>query len=183
MMPKNYTNLNNRIRWLGWLLGNINKEERMTLETLKAKLDKKKAETKELEKQLKDAEAAELKTREQAAKLEALSPQISEAIEAILKRENVTLPEGKQIISVVGSTGLLTNIVNSKPVKIRAGNGGAKAITFEGQQISWAKLCELKNVTRTPSGSAHRDVYNRAKDLHDSIEHECSIDGKKYPVS
>jgi hypothetical protein len=155
----------------------------MTLETLKAKAEKKEAELKEIRKQVKEAELAEQKKQEQVAKLQALSPQVSEAIQTILDKAQITLPVGKQIITTVDETGLSTSIVNQKSVKTRAGNGGAKAITYEGQQISWAKLCELKNITRTPSGSAHRDVYNRAKDLHDTIPHLCSIDGNEYPVS
>jgi len=154
----------------------------MTLETLKAKAEKKEAEAKELKKQVKDAELAEQKAQEQAAKLEALSPQITEAIQTVLNQAKVTLPAGKQITITVGELGLSTSIVNGKSVKAGKGNGG-KAITFEGQQISWSKLCEIKNITRTPGGSAHRDVYNKAKDLHDSIHHECSIDHKVYPVS
>jgi hypothetical protein len=54
---------------------------------------------------------------------------------------------------------------------------------FEGKQISWSQLCELKNIARVEGGSAHRDVYNKAREVHDTIEHECIIDGKKYPVS
>jgi len=155
----------------------------MTVETLKAKLDKKKAETKELEKQLKETEAAEQRAEEQAAELQALSPQVSEAIQTILDEAKITLPAGKQIITTVDEMGLSTSIVNSKPVKTGKGNGGTKGITFEGQQISWAKLCELKNIARTPSGSAHRDVYNKDRTLHDTIPHRCSIDGKEYPAS
>lgn len=155
----------------------------MTLETLKAKAEKKRAEAKEIEKQVKQAEAAELKTQEEIAKLEALSPQVSKAVQAILDEAQITLPVGKQIIVTVDEMGLSTSILNQKAAKTRTGNGGAKAITFEGQQISWAKLCEIKNIARTPSGSAHRDVFNRAKDLHDTIPHTCSIDGKTYPVS
>jgi len=150
-------------------------------ESLKAKLDKKKAEAKELEKQIKESETAELKAVEQAVKLEALAPQVSEAVEALLKKEKIVFPEGKQIILVAGANGeLLTNILNGKPAKAKAGNGGAKAITYDGKQMSWAGLCELKGIARTPSGSAHRDCYNKAKELHDSISHECTIDGKTY---
>ncbi len=156
----------------------------MTTDQLKTKLQKKEEETKQLKDEIKQRESAEKKAQEQAAKLEALSPQVSEAVEALLRKENVTLPEGKQILLVVGANGeLLTNILNSKPVKTGKGNGGTKAITFEGEQISWARLCEIKNIARTPGGSAHRDVFNKAKELHDSIEHDCSIDGKTYPVS
>jgi len=165
---------------LGWL-SNIYKEEKMTLDTLKAKLDKKKAETKELEKQVKEAEIAEQKKQEQVAKLEVLSTDISEAIRQLLEHAEVTLPIGKQIITTVDGTGLSTSILNQKAAKTRAGNGGA--ITFEGDQMSWAGLCALKNITRTPSGSAHRDAYNKDRTLHDTIPHQCSIDGKEYPVS
>ena len=153
------------------------------LETLKAKLDKKKAETKELEKKVKEAEAAEMKTQEEIAKLVDLSSEVTDAVQAILDKAELTLPMGKQIIITADHMGLSTSILNQKAAKTRAGNGGSKAIIFEGQQISWAKLCEIKNITRTPSGSAHRDVFNKAKDLHDTIEHHCSIDGKDYPVS
>ncbi len=155
----------------------------MTLDTLKAKLDRKKAETKELEKKVKEAEVAEMKAQEEIAKLVDLSSEVSDAVQAILDKVELTLPMGKQIIITADHMGLSTSILNQKVTKTRAGNGGVKAITFEGQQISWAKLCEIKNIARTPSGSAHRDVYNKAKDLHDTIEHQCSIDGKEYSVS
>ena len=155
----------------------------MTLETLKAKLDRKKAETKELEKKVKEAEVAEMKTQEEIAKLVDLSSEVTDAIQAILDKAQITLPLGKQIIITADHMGLSTSILNQKSVKATTGNGGMKAIIFEGEQISWAKLCELKNIARTPSGSAHRDVYNKARDLHDTIEHQCSIDGKEYPIS
>ena len=155
----------------------------MTLDTLKAKLDRKKSEAKELEKQVKEAEVAEMKAQEEIAKLVDLSSEVTDAVQAILDKVELTLPMGKQIVITADHMGLSTSILNQKAVRTKTGNGGAKAITFEGQQISWAKLCEIKNIARTPSGSAHRDVYNKAKDLHDSIEHKCSIDGKDYPVS
>lgn len=155
----------------------------MTLETLKAKLGKKEDEAKELKKQIKETEVAEQKAEGQIVKLEALSTDISEVVQTVLDKAKITLPTGKQITITVGELGLSTSIVNQKPVKTRTGNGGAKSITFEGKQTSWAELCQIKNITRTPGGSAHRDVYNKAKDLHDTIQHECSIDGKTYPVS
>ena len=155
-----------------------------TIESLKVKLDKKKAEAKEIEKLVKEAEAAELEAQKLVAKLETLSASISEAIQNVLNQAEVKLPEGKQIITIVGSKGdLLTNIVNGKVSKTKAGNSGAKTITYEGEQISWSRLCELTGIVRTPSGSAHRDCFNKAKDLHNSIQHECSIDGKTYPVA
>ena len=155
----------------------------MTLETLKAKLDRKKSEAKELEKQVKEAEAAEMKTQEEIAKLVDLSSEVTDAVQAILDKAELTLPIGKQIIITADHMGLSTSILNQKAAKTRAGNGGAKNITFEGDQMSWAGLCALKNITRTPSGSAHRDAYNKDRTLHDTIPHQCSIDGKKYPVS
>ena len=154
----------------------------MTTEQLRTRLQKREEESKDLKKQIKEVEAAETNIAEQAAKLEAIAPQIAEAVKAILDKEGIVFPEGKQIILVAGANGeLLTNILNGKPVKTRAGNGGVKAITYDGQQTSWAKLCETKNITRTPSGSAHRDVHNKAKELHDTIQHHCSIDDKDYP--
>ena len=136
-----------------------------------------------MQKKLKEEELAQKKAEEFIRKLESVSPEIGKAVQTVLDEAEVKLPEGKQIVITAGQAGLLTSIVNGKSVKTRTGNGGAKAITFEGQEMSWAKLCEIKNITRTPGGSAHRDVYNRARELHDSIEHECSIDGKVYPVS
>ena len=154
------------------------------LETLKAKAEKKKAEAKDLEKQIKEAELAEKETEKLMSKLDTLSVDISKSVRQILDNVEITLPAGKQILTIADSNGeLSTSIVNSKTVKARSGNGGAKAITFEGEQISWAKLCEIKNVARTPSGSAHRDCYQKDRQLHDSIQHECSIDHKQYPVS
>ena len=153
------------------------------LETLKAKLDKKEAEAKEIKKQVREAELAEQKAQEQAAKLEALSPQISEAVQTVLNKVKLTLPAGKQIITTVGEMGLSTSIVNQKPVKTGRGGNRAKTITYKGEEISWARLCEIENIPRTPGGSAHRDVFNRAKELHDTVPHRCSIDGKTYPVS
>jgi hypothetical protein len=157
----------------------------VTTNKLQERIQKKEEEIKELRHQLKTTEAAQRRAEEEAAKLESLSPAITEAIEALLKKEKLTLPAGKQIITTVGETGLLTNIVNGKTIKASTGkgNGGAKAITYEGEQTSWAGLAELKGIARTPGGSAHRDVFNKSRELHDSIEHECSIDGKKYPVS
>ena len=78
--------------------------------------------------------------------------------------------------------GITASIVDVKLAK-KAGSGGTKAITYEGEQISWAKLCEIKAIARTPGGSAHRDVYNKARVLHDSITHDCAIDGGTYPAS
>ena len=155
----------------------------MTLDTLKAKLDRKKSETKELEKKVKEAEVAEMKAQEEISKLVDLSSEVTDAVQAILDKAQIILPIGKQIIITADHMGLSTSILNQKAAKTRAGNGGAKAITFEGEQISWAKLCEIKNIARTPSGSAHRDIFNKARDLHDTIEHQCSIDGKEYSVS
>ncbi len=154
----------------------------MTSDKLKEKVEKKQSELKELQNQLKQEELAQKKAEEFIRKLETVSPEIGKAVQAVLDEAELKLPAGKQIVIIAGQAGLLTNIVNGKFTKRGNGNGGAKAITSEGQQISWAKLCEIKNITRTPGGSAHRDVYNRARELHDSIEHECSLDGKVYPI-
>ncbi len=152
----------------------------MTLDTLKAKLDRKKSETKELEKQVKEAEVAEMKTQEEIAKLVDLSSEVTDAVQTILDKAKIILPLGKQIIITADHMGLSTSILNQKAARTVKGNGGTKAITFEGQQISWAKLCEIKNITRTPSGSAHRDVYNKDRSLHDAIPHLCTIDQINY---
>lgn len=127
---------------------------------------------------------AEQKAAEQAAKLEALSPQISDAIQNLLDKAKINLPAGKQIVTTIGQVGLSTSIINQKITKSSGiANRGMKSINFEGNQISWSQLCEFRNIDRTPNGSAHRDVYNKARELHDTIDHECIIDGIKYPVS
>ncbi len=95
---------------------------------------------------------------------------------------SAVLPQEKQILIATSDAGITASIVDVKLTK-GVGNGGAKAITYEGEQISWAKLCELKGIARTPGGSAHRDVYNKARELHDSIPHDCAIDGATYPTS
>lgn len=153
------------------------------LETMKAKLEKKEAEAKQLKKQLKEAELAEEKAKETLAKLEATKDGIKDAVQAVLSQAEVTLPEGKYITIMPNETGLAINLSDLKPARKGGGNGGAKAIVFEGNQISWAKLCEIKNIARTPGGSAHRDVYQKARELHDSIKHDCTIDNKVYPIS
>lgn len=152
-------------------------------ERLKTRLEKGKAQLKDIEKQLKAEEQAAQKRLEDAAKLDALSPEISKAIEDILTQAGVTLPQEKQILVAINETGLSAKILEVKAAKGKGGNGGAKAITYEGEQMSWAKLCELKGVARTPGGSAHRDVYNKVRELHDSIPHDCAIDGVTYPTS
>ncbi len=155
----------------------------MTPQQIKDKIEKREAELKELRKKAKEAELAEQKAAEQAAKLESLSPQVSEAIQTLLNKAKITLPAGKQIITIMGEVGLSTSIINQKTIKSGIANRGIKSINFDGKQISWSQLCTLKNVARVAGGSAHRDVYNKARQLHDGIEHECVIDGKKYPVS
>jgi len=152
-------------------------------ERLKTKIDKQKAQLKDIEKQLKVEEQAEQQRLDNAAKLDTLSPEFSKAIEDILVKAGITLPEDKQIRIALNGTGLSAEILEVKTAKGKGGNGGAKAITYEGEQISWAKLCELKGVVRTPGGSAHRDVYNKGRELHDSIPHDCAIDGVTYPSS
>jgi hypothetical protein len=154
----------------------------MTPEKIKEKIEKREAELKELRKQAKDAELAEQKAQEQAAKLEALSPQITDAIQALLNKAKISLPTCKSIITIMGDSGLTTTILNEKPKVNHIGDRGRKSIMFEGKQISWSQLCTLKNINRLEGGSAHRDVYNKARELHDSIEHVCIIDDVKYPV-
>ena len=151
--------------------------------TIKEKIEKTEAQLKELRKQAKEAEVAEQKAQEQIAKLEALVPQVSDAIQALLNKAKLTLPAGKQIITTMGEVGLSTSILNAKFIKSGIANRGRKSIMFEGKQISWSQLCTIKNIARVESGSAHRDIYNKAREVHDIIEHECIIDGKKYPVS
>ena len=151
-------------------------------ERLQAKIEKEQARIKALQDQLKAEKQVEKKRLENIAKLESLSPEFSIAIQDILTKSDITLPQEKQIVIATSDAGITASIVDVKLAK-KAGSGGAKAITYEGEQISWAKLCELKGVARTPGGSAHRDVYNKAGELHNSIPHDCAIDGGTYPIS
>ena len=155
----------------------------MTSEQLKEKIEKKQAELKDLQKQIKEAEQAKKKTEELNGKLEAMKSEITQAVQAMFEKSGISLPDSKQIVITMTESGFITNMIETKTEREHTGNGGAKNITFEGNQISWAKLCDLKGIARTPSGSAHRDVYNKAKELHDSISHTCVYDGKTYPIA
>ncbi len=155
----------------------------MTLEQLKQKASKRQTESKEIQKQIKEEEAARKKAEEAIQKLSGLSSDIAKVVQNMLDKAGIALPEGKEIIIKGSETGLITNIIETKNARIGRGNGGVKAITYEGKNMSWSKLCDLKGIAKTLSGSAHRDVYNKAKEIHDSIPHVCIIDGKTYPVT
>jgi hypothetical protein len=71
-----------------------------------------------------------------------------------LNKAKITLPAGKQIITIVGEVGLSTSILNAKTMKSGIANRGMKSIIFEGKQISWSQLCEIKNIARVAGGSA-----------------------------
>ena len=151
-------------------------------ERLQAKIEKEQARIKALQDQLKAEKQAEKKRLENIAKLKSLSPEFSTAIQDILTKSDITLPQEKQIVITTSDAGITASIVDVKLAK-KAGTGGTKAIAYEGEQISWSKLCEIKAVVRTPGGSAHRDVYNKDRELHDSIAHDCVIDRGTYPNS
>lgn len=154
----------------------------MTKEQLKLKITILEKKLEQLKEQIKELMKDDEKEKETLTKLGAISHYISEVVQAVLGAAEITLPEGKQIIVTnTGEKGLSITVGNGKATRTARG-GGAKRIVFEGQPMRWAKLCQLKNIARTPGGSAHRDVYAKAKELHNSIEHECVIDGKKYPI-
>lgn len=143
----------------------------MTLEKLKEKVDKKQSEIKELQKKLKEEELAQKKAEEFIRKLEAVSPEIGTAVQAVLDEAEVKLPAGKQIVIIAGQAGLLTNIVNGKFTKRGNGNGGAKTIVYEGKEISWQQLADEKGID-TKGASAHKVIFLKDKPLHDSVPHE-----------
>ena len=153
----------------------------MTVDKLKAKAERKQAELKEIQKQLKEKELEEKQAEEMLAKMDAITPEIAKGVQTILDKAGIKLPEGKEIIIQMGETGLLTSIVNGK-IRRAKGNGGAK-INYEGQVLSWSKLCDLAGIEKTHGGSAHRDVFHKNRELHDSIQHQCPIDGKSYPIA
>lgn len=155
----------------------------MTVETLKAKLQKTETQAKELKQQIKEAQLAEEKAKENLAKLEAKKDEIRDAVQTVLSQAGVSLPEDKSITMTPSETGLVVNLSDLKPARKGNGNGGAKSIDYKGERISWARLCELENIARTPGGSAHRDVFNTDRALHDTIPHDCAIDNKTYPIS
>lgn len=143
----------------------------MTLEKLKEKADKKQAELKEVQKQIKEAELTQKKAEEFIQKLETISPEISKAVQEVLDKAKVKLPEGKQIIVTVGEMGLLTSIVNGKPVKTGRGGNGGKTIVYEGREMSWQQLADEKGID-TKGASAHKVIFLKDRALHDSIPHE-----------
>lgn len=140
-----------------------------TTERIKAKLEKRQADIKTLKEQLKAEEQAERKAQENAAKLEALCHEIAKAITDIVAKAEVTLPTGKQIITALGDAGLVTTIVEQKVAK--AGQNGTRNISYEGEQISWAKLAEKKGYA-VKGASAHKVVFQKDRALHGSIPHE-----------
>ncbi len=152
----------------------------MTVDQMKKKAERKQAELKDLQKKIKDEEQAKKKAEEMLKKLEAIMPEVAKGINAMFEKTGIELSEGNQIIISADENELIAHLI-TKPVRVGRGNGGVKAIMFEGQNISWSKLCTLKNIATTAGGSAHRDVFNKARELHDSIEHTCIIDGKVYP--
>ena len=154
----------------------------MTVDQLKARMDRKQAELKELQKQIKEREQEQKQTEEMLAKLDTLSLEIGSGIQDILDKGGIKLPDGKKIIIENGETGLQTSIVDIGKIHKLKGNGGAKII-YESQELSWSKLCGLAGIEKTQSGSAHRDVYNKNRELHDSIQHQCQVDGKAYPIA
>ncbi len=154
----------------------------MTVDQLKMKMDRKQAELKELQKQIKESEQEQKQEQEMLAKLVTLTLDIGREIQEILDKAGIKLPEGKRIIIENGEEGLVTSIVNTGIIRKPKGNGGAKII-YEGQELSWSKLCGLAGIEKTQGGSAHRDVYNKNRELHDSIQHQCQVDGKTYPIA
>ncbi len=142
------------------------------IETLKAKAEKKEAELKELKKQVKDVELAEQKAKENLAKLEASRDVIRDAVQVVLDKAGVSLPEGKSITITPNETGLVANVSDLKPARKGGGNGGgAKTIVYEGREMSWHQLADEKGID-TKGASAHKVIFLKARELHDSIPHE-----------
>lgn len=105
----------------------------------------KEAGSQETKKQLKDAQLAELEAIQNLHKLDALSSQVSQAIQTVLNQAEVTLPVGKQIIITVGEMGPSTSVVNQKPDKgSQSGNGGAKGITYRVEKLTADELTLIK---------------------------------------
>jgi uncharacterized phage infection (PIP) family protein YhgE len=104
----------------------------MTPQEIKEKIEKREAELQELKKQAKEAEVAERKAQEQAAKLEALSPQISDAIQTLLNKAKIALPAGKQIITTMGRSGY-------RPVSLTL-NSSNQALPTGAEKLSCSRV-------------------------------------------
>lgn len=142
----------------------------MTSDKLKDKLQKKEAELRELKKQAREAELAEQKANENLAKLEAKKDEIRDAVQAVLNQASVVLPSGKSITITQSETGLVADVSDLKPTR-KGGNGGSKTIVFEGREMSWQQLADEKGID-TKGASAHKVIFLKARQLHDSIPHE-----------
>jgi len=143
----------------------------MTPNKLKDKLEKKEAELKDLKKKVKDAELAEQKAQENLAKLEAKKDEIRDAVQAVLDQASVVLPSGKSITITPSQTGLIADVSDLKQARKGGGNGGAKTIIYEGREMSWQQLADEKGID-TKGASAHKVIFLKARQLHDSIPHE-----------
>lgn len=143
----------------------------MTSDKLKDKLQKKEAELKDLKKKVKDTELAEQKAQENLAKLEAKKDEIRDAVQVILDQAGMVLPSGKSITITPSETGLIADVSDLKQARKGGGNGGAKTIIYEGKEMSWQQLADEKGID-IKGASAHKVIFVKARQLHDSIPHE-----------
>ena len=143
----------------------------MTADKLKQKLQKKEAELRELKKQAREAELAEQKANENLAKLEAKKDEIRDAVQAVLNQASVVLPSGKSITITPSETGLVIDVSDLKQARKGGGNGGAKTIVYEGKEMSWQQLADEKGID-IKGASAHKVIFLKARQLHDSIPHD-----------
>lgn len=142
-----------------------------TLESLKAKKERIGKEAKELAIQIKAEEALEVKRQQDAEKLEGMKTEIGEAVQTLLDKAGIALPDRKQVSIVKGETGLSVTITDLKQARSARAGGGAKTITYDGKQISWQQLADLKGI-ETKGASAHKMILLKDEALHDSIPHE-----------
>ena len=144
------------------------------LEQLKTRLDKEQAKIAELTQAVETEELAELQAEEFAAKLVNVQEQIADSVKGILDTEGITLPTGKSMTITPDEAGELSvSILAQKPArKAGGGGGGARTtINFEGKQMTWAQLADLKGISYG-AGSAHKAIFTQDRVLHDSIAHE-----------
>jgi chromosome segregation ATPase len=97
------------------------------LDSLKTKQETLKKQIEETKAKIRAEEQAQRKAEEQAKKLDEACQTIASEVQALLNKEGLTLPEGKQIIISVGDAGLQAQISNSKTPAPRRKSAGVSA--------------------------------------------------------
>jgi hypothetical protein len=170
-------------------------------EQLEAKLAKLKAELAKAEEEVLSATQSDAAAAEVAKKL----TEASEAIRQLMAGIGIDIPESKVItieqvmvktegqpdtksykVEVVDKAGQRTP--RARKAAAEGGNGTGKVtggaagkITLaDGSVTSWSALCQSEGL-EVGGDSAHRVFAKQRPDMHKTIPHICTLDGKTYP--